>query len=146
MSFIMPSTGFYKNIIVPIGISAAQMIQRYKLHYNPAKHIIIESGLMMGHEIDQGEPIKKTTTSLLIIKREKVEKEERPCIRCGACNISCPLGLHPFALTEKIRKGKILSASYQSQMNECFLCGVCAAVCPSDIPLIKHLKTGKECL
>lgn len=146
LSLIMPSTEFYKNIIVPVGITPGQLIQRYKINFKPKEHIIIESGLMMGREIKPNGHVSKTTTSLLIMRREKVEKNERPCIRCGACNISCPLGLHPFSLTEKIRKGKILTDSYKAQMTECFLCGVCAAVCPSDVPLIKQLKKGKECL
>lgn len=146
LSFVMPSTGFYKNIVVPVGITAKQLINRYKLNFNPEVHVLVESGLMMGRETAPDDTIQKTTTSLLIMRREKVEKEERPCIRCGACNTACPLGLHPFALTERIRKGKILSDRYRAQMTECFLCGVCAAVCPSDIPLIQKLERGKECL
>jgi electron transport complex protein RnfC len=146
LSFVMPSTGFYKNLVVPLEVTAQQMIDRYKLHYKPNRHVIIESGLMMGREIQPDDVVSKTTTSLIILKREKIKKEERPCIRCGACNAACPLGLHPFAITEKARRGKILEESYQGQMTECFLCGVCAAVCPSDIPLTQLLQGGKECL
>ena len=60
--------------------------------------------------------------------------------------VTAPLGLHPFMLTEAIRKNKTKGAAFKSQMTECFLCGVCSAVCPSDIPLVQSLEKGKQCL
>ena len=101
---------------------------------------------MMGHEITKDDCIEKTTISLILLERKALENKERGCIRCGACNTACPLGLHPFALTEHIQEGKTDSAAFQAQMQECFLCGVCSAVCPSDIPLVQTLMEGKACL
>jgi electron transport complex protein RnfC len=142
----MPSIGFYKNIIAPIGLTIREILATYTLPYDHSIHIISDSGLMMGKEVALGDAIEKTTLSILILKRDTAWREERPCTRCGACNTACPLGLHPFALTEKIRKGKTTSNAFKGQMTECFLCGICSAVCPSDIPLVQTLEKGKQCL
>ncbi|MDF7808499.1 4Fe-4S dicluster domain-containing protein [Pontiellaceae bacterium B12219] len=146
LTLTMPSIGFYKNIIAPIGLSIREILAINNLPYDPAIHIISDSGLMMGKEVSLDDAIEKTTLSLLILKRDAVWREERPCTRCGACNTACPLGLHPFTLTEKIRKGKTTNNAFKGQMAECFLCGVCSAVCPSDIPLVQTLAEGKKCL
>ncbi|HEY5654019.1 MAG TPA: 4Fe-4S dicluster domain-containing protein, partial [Pontiella sp.] len=146
LTLAMPSTGFYRNIISPIGLSVRDLINNYDLPYDPQQHLIVSSGLMMGYEISPDDLIKKTTLSLLLINRNNEKKSARPCIRCGACHTSCPLGLHPFSLTECIQKEKTDSTSFKAQIEECFLCGVCSAVCPSDIPLVQQLQKGKVCL
>ncbi|MDF7800253.1 4Fe-4S dicluster domain-containing protein [Pontiellaceae bacterium B1224] len=146
LTLAMPSTGFYKNIIVPVGISVSELLDLYKLPYDSGIHLISDSGIMMGKEISKSSTIEKTTISIFILKRDVAFREERPCTRCGVCNTACPLGLHPFTLTEKIRKGKTGGNAFKGQMSECFLCGVCSAVCPSGIPLVQTLEKGKQCL
>jgi len=131
---------------VPVGITVREVLAKYNLTYDPTIHLISDSGLMMGREVALDDAVEKTTLCLLVIRRDTAWKEERPCTRCGACNMACPLGLHPFPLTELIRKGKTNSEAFRAQMTECFLCGICAAVCPSDIPIVQALERGKECL
>ena len=146
LSLAMPSTGFYKNIIAPIGLPIRDVLAAGGLTHDPARHLIVASGLMMGHEVTIDDPVEKTTTSLILLDRENFKEQERGCIRCGTCNTECPLGLHPYALVERIQNGKTRSPAFQAQMNECFLCGVCSAVCPSHIPLVQTLAEGKQCL
>lgn len=146
LNLAMPSIGFHTNIIVPVGITVREIVKVYDLPFDPCIHLMVDSGLMMGREIQLEDGVEKTTLSLLVLRRDEVWREERPCIRCGACNTACPLGLHPFVLTTNIKKGKTASTTFKTQMDECFLCGVCSAVCPSDIPLVQTLKEGKECL
>lgn len=146
LTLAMPSIGFYKNLIAPIGIQIRELLELYKLPYDSNMHLISDSGLMMGKEASRFSNIEKTTLSILILRRDEAYRDERPCTRCGACNVACPLGLHPFTLSEKVRKGKTAGASFKAQMTECFLCGVCSAVCPSRIPLIQSLEKGKACL
>jgi electron transport complex protein RnfC len=146
LTLTMPSTGFYKNILAPVGLLIREVLETFDLPYDPSKHIIAASGLMMGHEVTIDDCIEKTTTSLILLERKKLEDREHGCIRCGACNTACPLGLHPFILTELIQQGKTGSPAFQAQMTECFLCGACSAVCPSHIPLVQTLTEGKQCL
>jgi electron transport complex protein RnfC len=146
LTLAMPSTGFYKNIIAPVGLLIGEVLESFNLPYDESRHLITASGLMMGHEVATTDCIEKTTTSLILLERDPLEAKERGCIRCGACYTACPLGLHPFALTELIQNGKTNSAAFQAQMTECFLCGACSAVCPSHIPLVQTLTEGKQCL
>ncbi len=146
LTLAMPSSGVYKNIIVPVGISIREILNAYRLPYDPSMHLIVDSGLMMGHEVGLDDPVEKTTLSLLIILRDAAWRNERPCIRCGACNAACPLGLHPITLVERIRKGKTKGAAFKAQMAECFLCGLCSAACPSDITIVQSLERGRKCL
>ncbi len=145
LSLAMPSARFYKNIIAPVGLSIREVLDAYRLPYDPCIHILAAAGLMMGHEAQPEDPVEKTTTSLVVLPRDAVWRQERPCIRCGACNTACPLGLHPYSLVERSQKGKTASAAFQAQLDECFLCGVCSAVCPSDIPLVQRLVEAKKC-
>jgi len=145
LALAMPSIRFYKNIIAPVGLEIRELLNLYQLPYDPTIHLIIDSGLMMGEQVDKADTIEKTTLSILILNRDEAWRDIRPCTRCGACNTACPLGLHPFALTERIRKEKTEGTAYRAQITECFLCGVCSAVCPSDIPLVQLLKKGKQC-
>lgn len=146
LTLAVPATGFYKNTIVPVGITVREVLEIFDLAYDPDRHLVAGGGLMMGHEMAPDDGIEKTTTSLIILERAALNEKERGCIRCGACNTSCPLDLHPYTLVERIQKGKTGSVAFQAQMTECFLCGVCSAVCPSDIPLVQTLAEGKQCL
>lgn len=146
LTLVMPSVGFYKNVIAPVGIAVQELLEIYKLPYDSGIHLISDSGIMMGKEIESSATIEKTTLSILILKQDDAFRTERPCTRCGACNDACPLGLHPFSLTERIRKNKTGGTAFRAQMTECFLCGVCSAVCPSGLPLVQTLEKGKQCL
>jgi len=146
LTLAMPSSVFYKNIVAPVGLPIREVLAASGLAHDPARHLIVASGLMMGHEVAHNDCIEKTTTSLILLERGKIAARERDCIRCGTCNTACPLHLHPYSLVERISKGKTQSVAFQAQMTECFLCGVCSAVCPSDIPLVQILAEGKKCL
>ena len=146
LTLAMPSQGFYKNIIAPVNILIWEVLEKFNLPYDRDKHIITSSGLMMGCEVSADDCIEKITTSLIILERDPLESEERDCIRCGACNSACPLGLHPFTLTEAVEKKQAELPEVQIQLKECFLCGACSAVCPSQIPLVQILMEGKRCL
>jgi electron transport complex protein RnfC len=146
LTLAMPSQKFYKNIVAPVGLPMGQLLENFDLPYNEEKHLIASSGLLMGYEVFTGDFVEKTTTSLIILERQQLELKERACIRCGACNSTCPLGLHPFTLVDRIEQKNTDSSALQTQLNECFLCGACSAVCPSHIPLVQTLMEGKRCL
>jgi electron transport complex protein RnfC len=146
LTLVMPLTGFHKNIVVPVGLSVRDVLEHYNLPYDPGIHFIADSGLMMGRETSLEAPVRKTTLALMVLDRDMAWREERPCIRCGECNNTCPLGLHPYSLIGCIEKGRTRNPAFKAQITECFLCGMCSAVCPSDIPLVHVLKQGKSCL
>lgn len=84
----------------------------------------IGNGLMSGKEIDINNLIiTSDLTSILVIKKETIEKAHRKegkCLNCGACIDICPVGINPLLLKEKNYKEK----------NKCLKCGLCSYICP----------------
>jgi Na+-translocating ferredoxin:NAD+ oxidoreductase RnfC subunit len=52
--------------------------------------------------------------------------------------------LHPIELVNRIRTGKMQSKAFEIQLKECFFCGACSAVCPSDIPLADIIREERQ--
>jgi electron transport complex protein RnfC len=48
-------------------------------------------------------------------------------------------------MADRIKQRKH-SKALAAQLNECFLCGACSAVCPADIPLVEYFQQGKQWL
>lgn len=105
---------------------------------------VIMGGPMMG--IAQGDlsvPVIKPTTGILALS----STESRPgtqvaCIHCAWCVEVCPIGLMPYFLVDVIRLGEPLTAEAY-HIFDCFECGLCDFVCPSNIPLVDVIRSGK---
>jgi len=105
---------------------------------------VIMGGPMMGiAQSDLAVPVIKPTTGILALSaRESRQGMEVPCIHCAWCVEVCPIGLMPFLLVDVIRYGEPLTAdSYH--VFDCFECGLCDYVCPSNIPLVEVIHDGK---
>lgn len=146
LTLAAPDSGFYQNLIAPVGISFGELLEKAGCAYHPEKQTLIAGGLMMGREASASETVTLGTTSVLVLNRARVATVETDCIRCGACYDACPLTLHPIAMVDIIRNDRPPGAAFKSQLKECFLCGACSAVCPARIPLAAHLREGKKCL
>ena len=68
-----------------------------------------------------------------------------PCIRCGACDESCPLDLPVERLEAEAISGT-LGVISRACLSACYECGACVDACPSDIPVLDHLRTAKRTL
>ncbi len=122
-----------RNLIAPIGCPIGTLLERASVTFNPATHLLIAGGRMMGSRVSEGTAITKGTNAVFVLPIERrFTKPEEPCILCGSCFDACPLGLHPTAMADRIRERQP-SRALKAQLNECFLCGACSAVCPSEI-------------
>jgi electron transport complex protein RnfC len=144
LSLAAPEADIYHNWRVPLGTAVQHLLDTAHIPYDPEQHLLIGGGLMMGRAITPEMNINQGTTSVLVIPRQGLESPARDCIRCGACNAACPLGLHPIGIVDRAAKRKQPRTALRTQLDACFLCGACEAVCPSDIRLIKHLKEAKQ--
>ncbi|MEK6715800.1 MAG: 4Fe-4S dicluster domain-containing protein [Candidatus Omnitrophota bacterium] len=70
--------------------------------------------------------------------------EERPCISCSYCEEVCPVGIIPHLLSKYIKRNMIDETLMNYNIFNCIECGLCTFVCPSKIPLLQHLKEGKD--
>ncbi len=109
----------------------------------PARIVI--GGPMMGFTVyDLDTPVTKGTSGILALtKRETHEAKQTPCIQCGRCIRSCPIGLHPTRLYKSIDHLDYDRAEKDGLL-DCRECGCCAFICPAHIPLVQGMRLGKR--
>ncbi|OHC67813.1 MAG: electron transporter RnfC [Rhodocyclales bacterium RIFCSPLOWO2_02_FULL_63_24] len=112
---------------------------------------VILGGPMMGQAIASLDvPIAKGVSGVLVFRHEDMaEREGRqtyPCIKCGECVESCPMGLNPSTLGMLAAKRQYEEMGERYFLGDCFECGCCTYVCPSNIPLVQQFRVAKQIL
>lgn len=108
-------------------------------------------GPMMGPAVASLDvPIVKGTSGVVAFTTGEggasLHKPERPCIRCGYCLEACPLFLNPSELGLLARNGEHERMQRDHHLMDCFECGSCTYVCPSNIPLVQSFRVAKAAL
>ncbi|MCW2316736.1 electron transport complex protein RnfC [Rhodoblastus acidophilus] len=137
------------NYLVPMGTPL-----RFLLDYVGAPQEAIEviyGGPMMGQAVAcLDAPITKGVSGILVFRaRELVApsaKKSFPCIKCGKCIESCPMGLNPSTLGMLAAKRQYDTMADTYRLGACFECGTCSYVCPANIPLVQQFRVAKQVL
>jgi electron transport complex protein RnfC len=137
------------NYLVPIGTPL-----RFLLECVGARDDFLEvvfGGPMMGQAVASLDtPITKGVSGILVFRgREVAERTTRktyPCIKCGECVESCPMGLNPSTLGMLAAKREYDLMSERYFLGTCFECGSCSYVCPANIPLVQQFRVAKRIL
>ena len=131
-----------KNFRVRVGTSIQDLIPLCDGYKNPEKEkVFILGGPMMGASIPSDDCIiSKTVTSILVF--DKQEFKEEPCVRCGSCVLSCPVGLEPVQIMNAV---KSLDKEHIKRLNplKCIECGLCAYSCTSKIQVTDYVRRAK---
>jgi electron transport complex protein RnfC len=134
-----------KNLITPIGTPISALFDYCGLKAEVGK--ILLGGPMMGIAVPSAEmPIMKNTNAVLAFAEAEASLPgESPCINCGRCARSCPMGLLPSGIKKSfgLKKPEALEL-YKA--NLCMECGCCAYACPAKIPLVQYMKLAKAAL
>ena len=89
-------------------------------------------------------PITQETDAVIVqSKEELVHFENQPCVNCGYCVRSCPMGLMPNELGKFCEYGKFHAAE-NKDLFLCIECGICAYVCPVRRPMVHFMRFGKQ--
>ncbi|NOY55930.1 MAG: electron transport complex subunit RsxC [Actinobacteria bacterium] len=131
------------NYLVRIGASFSHVLEQTGATGDADR--VIMGGPMMGiAQRDLAVPVIKPTTGILALSPEESRQgSEVPCIHCAWCVEVCPIGLMPYLFVDLIRLNKpLLADTYH--LFDCFECGLCDYVCPSNIPLVEVIRAGKR--
>ena len=103
--------------------------------------IFILGGPMMGAAAPNDDVIiTKTVTSIIVLN--KTEYKEEPCVRCGSCVLSCPVGLEPVQIMNAV---KSLDKERIKALNplKCIECGLCAYSCTTKSQVTDYVRRAK---
>lgn len=111
----------------------------------PGPHKVLLGGPFHGLEVDHlASPVLKSTSAVLVLGKDEVNaSQERPCIRCGQCVLTCPVGLEPLNLHKALALGD-RDLARKEGLDYCIECGICSYVCPSRLPLVTEFHAAKE--
>jgi electron transport complex protein RnfC len=136
------------NYVVRIGTPFKTLIEKsggYVDEKNDDK-ILIVGGPMMGGTIPNDDCVVSPTVTSLLIQKQYRGAEE-PCIHCGSCVYSCPVGLEPVTIMRAMRPDWPFKVSekYVKSLNvmKCMECGLCTYSCTSKIPLLAIIREAK---
>jgi Na+-translocating ferredoxin:NAD+ oxidoreductase subunit C len=132
------------NLIVPVGTKLRDLLEHCGGTTDDAREVIL-GGPMMGASVaNLDAPVLKGTTGVVVLTRDQVrDPASHPCIRCGRCLDACPLFLNPQVLGSLARAGRY-DEMMEHHLADCMLCGCCAYICPSNIPLAQLFRLSKD--
>lgn len=132
-----------KNLRVPVGTSINALMEHCG-GTNDDVVKVLAGGPMMGRALaDLDVPVVKGTSGLLFLTRAETNLDRYgPCIGCGECLDVCPLGLEPSKVSQYVEWGRPLETEVYGVL-DCFECGCCSYVCPSNRPLVQFMQVAK---
>ncbi|NVM21698.1 MAG: electron transport complex subunit RsxC [Desulfobacterales bacterium] len=132
------------NVMVKVGTSIAEIVD-YLGGTTPDLAKAIVGGPMMGFAVSTLDiPITKTTSGVLFLTKDEIDtKPHLPCVSCGFCVDVCPMGLEPNNVSVYVEAGRG-DDTEEFGVDDCFLCGSCAYVCPAKRPLVQFMMMAKN--
>jgi len=133
------------NYLVPIGTPLRFLMQQ--VGSSSDANEIIMGGPMMGMSVASLDvAITKGVSGVVVFNENAPDLQPRPvhpCIKCGECLQACPIHLNPSMLGElaAAREYQVMDEEYH--LKDCFECGCCSYVCPSNIPLTQYFRIAK---
>lgn len=133
------------NYLMPIGSPLRYVLEQAGLKPNISR--IILGGPMMGPALANLDvPITKGVSGILVLTNEETDhqlEKEYACIKCAYCIDACPLFLNPSRLGILAKKSEYEIMNDNYYLMDCFECGCCSYVCPSNIPLVQYFRAAK---
>jgi len=135
------------NYLLRVGTTIKEMVDSYGIELSKTPRKVIMGGPMMGIAQPHTDvPILKSTSGILFLSEEAAAAyEEGPCIKCAKCVDICPVRLIPTEIMKNVKIEKWEAADKQN-ISDCMECGACTYTCPARIPLVQHIKQGKDAL
>ena len=131
------------NYLAPIGTPLRFLLDH--AGFTGGEASLVLGGPMMGmpaRSLDV--PITKATGAVLVLDERLTKHTDiLPCIKCTQCLQACPINLNPSELGLLAAKRRYQEMEETYHLNDCFECGCCSYVCPSNIPLVQYFRIAK---
>ncbi|BCG65987.1 MAG: electron transport complex protein RnfC [Methyloprofundus sp.] len=131
------------NYLIPFGTPLSFLLEHVGFKGEEASLIL--GGPMMGMAVRSLDmPTTKATGTVLILDERATKRDDiLPCIKCSRCLQACPIHLNPseLGLLAAQRQYDVMEEKYH--LKDCFECGCCSYVCPSNIPLVQYFRIAK---
>ncbi|MBQ8688871.1 MAG: electron transport complex subunit RsxC [Clostridia bacterium] len=136
-----------KNLIVPVGTAVKEVINAAGGFKCEPKKVLF-GGPMMGVAIySLDDPIMKNCNAVVALnEKDATPAKQNPCIHCGRCVRTCPMGLNPtvYARTLNVDVAEERIERFTAaKLSLCIECGSCSFVCPSKRPLVENNRLAK---
>ncbi|RKT46678.1 electron transport complex subunit RsxC [Thiocapsa rosea] len=135
------------NFMVPVGTPLRFLLGQVGLAADRVGEVIL-GGPMMGMAVASLDvPVTKAVSGVVALEREDPDLDRRkvyPCIKCAECLKACPVSLNPSMLGELALARQYERMAEEFNLDQCFECGCCAYVCPSNIPLTQYFRIAKS--
>jgi len=134
------------NLIVPVGTKLRDVLEACGGLTDDAEEILFGGPMMGLAQSSLDVPIVKGTTGVIVLTTPNLNPAgSYPCIHCGRCLDACPVFLNPSMLGDLARAARYEEMEAMHLM-DCMLCGSCAYICPSKIPLSQLFQASKTAL
>ncbi len=135
------------NYLAPVGTPVRFLLEQAGV--KPGRREVILGGPMMGMAVSSLDvPVTKAMSGLVVMGAEQADgdldpRPVYPCIRCARCVEACPMHLNPSTLGLLAAKRQYRTMAEEFHLSDCFECGCCSYVCPSNIPLVQYFRIAK---
>ncbi len=133
------------NYLVPIGTPLRFLLQQVRSRSDANE--IIMGGPMMGMSVASLDvAVTKGVSGVVVLEPgdpDQLNRPVYPCIKCSACLDACPVSLNPSMLGQLAQAREYGTMEQAYHLNDCFECGCCSYVCPSNIPLTQYFRIAK---
>ncbi|OQX31923.1 MAG: electron transport complex subunit RsxC [Candidatus Sedimenticola endophacoides] len=133
------------NYLVPIGTPLRFLLEQVEADVGACE--VVLGGPMMGMSTASLDvAITKGVSGVVVFEHREQDGLDRPvfpCIKCSACLDACPLHLNPSMLGQLAGVRDYARMEQEYHLNDCFECGSCSYVCPSNIPLTQYFRIAK---
>jgi electron transport complex protein RnfC len=134
------------NYLVPLGTPIRFLLEQVGFS-GTANHLIL-GGPMMGSSVSSLDvPVTKPVSGLIVLNEQSISHKVGkiyPCIKCARCVDACPMHLNPSMLGQLASKRDYETMQNDYHLMDCFECGCCSYVCPSNIPLVQYFRISKS--
>ena len=132
------------NYLVPVGTPVRFLLQHAGATA-AAKEVIL-GGPMMGMTVSALDvPVTKAMSGMVVFEHsQETRGPALLCICCGYCLEACPMQLNPSMLGMLATSSDYETMVTDYHLNDCFECGSCTYVCPSNIPLVQYFRISKS--